>query len=25
MVEARPSADKAPELHPGQPVEVTAR
>ena len=25
MVEARPSADRAPDLHPGQPVEVTVR
>jgi len=25
MVEARPSADKAPDLHPGQPVEVRMR
>ena len=25
MIEARPSADKAPDLHPGQPVEVTLR
>jgi len=22
MIEARPSPDKAPDLHPGQPVEV---
>jgi HlyD family secretion protein len=25
MIEARPSADKAPDLHPGQPVEVRMR
>ena len=25
MIEARPSADKAPDLHPGQPVEVKVR
>jgi len=25
MIEARPSADKAPGLHPGQPVEVKVR
>jgi HlyD family secretion protein len=25
MIEARPSADKAPDLHPGQPVEVKMR
>ena len=25
MIEARPSADNAPDLHPGQPVEVKLR
>ena len=25
MIEARPSADNAAALHPGQPVEVTLR
>ena len=25
MIEARPPADKAPDLHPGQPVEVKLR